>query len=175
MKIENSSPKRLIFIIMAIIFVFVFLMVIVVNTTHALRSPLQAMTILHRIDSELLENTPAGKYYKNMYWHNNDEFWKIYIEQYPGRFLVITYPRVELFIDGLESLLNARGDEVKITAEQISGLQKELDWLLTVCNPSLCDDILREEKRFPLQIFIGMTYREAWDYINVQWEANIKE
>jgi hypothetical protein len=143
-----------------------------VRATILKYNPTHTILVMLHVESDLLEKTPAGRHYRALYWRNNMEFIQIYINKHIDRFAFVTWPFMDGFVPGLEALLNGKGDTVKVTREQIHGLQEELDWLLTQCSPALCADIKNEETRFPIQTVIGITYAQAWDAINAAWDLH---
>ena len=143
-----------------------------VRATILKYNPTHTVYVMLHVESDLLEKTPAGRHYRALYWRNNMEFIQIYIYKHIDRFAFVTWPVMDAFVPGLEALLNGKGDTIKVTGEQIRGLQEELDWLLTQCSPSLCKDIKNEEARFPIKTTIGMTYAQAWDAINTEWNLH---
>jgi len=162
------KTRRSLLVIIIIIFIFLFASSIPV---HAVGNIVHEIQIFNQVDHELLPSTAAGQYYRNLFYGNIQEINKIY-NQYPERSLTVVYPRLQLFVPGLEALVNGKGSEEKITPEQVNALQQELDWLLTQCSPEFCRVITLEEERFPLTLFIGMSYQETWDYINENWKPD---
>ncbi|KAF0106782.1 MAG: hypothetical protein FD146_2374 [Anaerolineaceae bacterium] len=139
-----------------------------VEYARALFSNMHAANILLRVEREIMQKSPAGQYYESMFWKHNDEIMQI-MSAHPEReddFLRVA----RSFIPGLEALLNGEGDTVEITAGQVSDLKALLDWLASVGSPSLKEDIEREQARFPLDLFVGMSMDEALEYITTHWE-----
>jgi hypothetical protein len=155
-----------------------FVVIIVIIILLAASLPVRAagdivhlVQIYNQIDHELLPSTTVGQYYRSLVYGNMHEINDIYNTNLEHA-LTITYPRLELFVPGLEALVNGRGSTVTITSEEVDALQQELDWLLTQCSPEFCEDITHEEERFPLTLFIGMSFQEAWDYLNANWQPD---
>ena len=74
-----------------------------------------------------------------------------------------------MFVPGLEALLDGEGHTVQITSEQVESLRTYLDWLASLGSLAFREDIQKEQHRFPLDIFVGMTMSEALDFINLSW------
>jgi hypothetical protein len=91
---------------------------------------------------------------------------------YPEHVEVTLYT-IRMFIPELEAMLDGKGDIVYITSEHLETLKTELDWFTSVGSPALKEDIQKEQKRFPLDNFIGMTMDESWKHINSQWTPDM--
>jgi len=138
-----------------------------VDYVQATFSNMHAFTVLLRVETEIMQKTPAGQYYEALFWKHNDELMQISINHPENE---EEFWRVNrLFIPGLEALLDGKGDKVRITSEQIQSLKAELDWLASVGSSALQEDIQKEEQRFPLDMFVGMTMKETLDFINSNW------
>jgi len=138
-----------------------------VDAVQATFNNMHAFTVLLRVETEIMQKTPAGQYYESLFWKHNDELMQI-SSSYPENeeeFWRVT----RLFIPGLEALLNGEGDAVQITSEQVESLKEELDWLAFVGSPTLREDIQREQQRLPLETLVGMTMNEVLDFINSGW------
>ncbi|MCD6344422.1 MAG: hypothetical protein J7M17_02285, partial [Anaerolineae bacterium] len=73
---------------------------------------------------------------------------------------------LELFIPGLEALLDGQGDTVIITADQVEQTEAFLDALSAAGSPVLQQAIAGERARRPLAPLAGMTFAQAWGYLN---------
>jgi hypothetical protein len=103
---------------------------------------------------------------------------------YIGNIMLIRiyYPRPEqfeelirvtlLYIHHFEALLEGRGDEVWISQEQVDELENLFNWIASVSNQELREDIQREKSRTPLQDFVGLSMNEALDYIENAWNRD---
>ena len=142
-----------------------------VGTVQATFSNIHIVTVLFRVEREIMQKSPAGLYYESLFWKHNDELIQISLNHPENE---EEFWRVNrLFVPGLEALLNGKGDTVRINWEQIQSLKKELDWLASVGSPSLREDIEKEQQRFPLDKFVGMTMIEALDFINSSWRPDM--
>jgi hypothetical protein len=120
--------------------------------------------LLYRIRDELLDETSAGQHYIDVYYTHSAEI--------AG--LMLTDPELDdmglatldLFVAGLEALLDGHGDTVTITADQVTQAQAFLDALSAAGSPALQQAIAEERARRPLVQMVGMTFDEAWTYLN---------
>lgn len=138
-----------------------------VNSVRATFSDMHSAMVLLRLETELMQKTPVGRYYESLFWKHNDEIVEI-TNVYPEH--MIEFSRVtRMFVPELEALLDGKGDTAYITAEHIENLKAELAWFASVASPSLRADIQGELQRFPLDQFVGMTMSEAQDFVNSSW------
>lgn len=138
-----------------------------VNSVRATFSDMHSAMILLRLETEVMQKTPAGRYYESLFWKHNDEIVEI-TNVYPEH--MVEFSRVtRMFIPEFEALLNGKGDTAYITSEHIENLKAELAWFASVASPALREDIQRELQRFPLDQFVGMTMSEAQDFVNSGW------
>ena len=138
-----------------------------VSSVRATFSDMHAAMVLLRLETEIMQKTPAGRYYESLFWKHNDEVIEV-TREYPEH--RVEFSRTtRMFVPELEALLNGKGDSVYITPQQIENLKAELAWFASVGSPALREDIEREQQRFPLDQFIGMTMSEAEDFVNSSW------
>lgn len=141
-----------------------------VNSVRATFGDVHAVMVLLRVETEILQKTPAGQYYESLFWKYNDELIEI-TNKYPEH--RVEFSRVtRMFVPELEALLDGNGDTVYITPQHIEILKAELAWFESMGSESLRDAIQRELQRFPLDQFIGMTMSEAQDFVNMSWTPN---
>ncbi len=157
--------------------------VIVLSTLAILFSPLadsvgaifsnaHAGAVMWRVRNEIMQKSPAGQYYEALMWKHVSELDQI-LSNHPKHAEQETLRVIRMFIPGLEALLDGKGDTVRITEEKVYSLKAELDWLASVGSPSLQEDIEKEQQRFPLENFIGMTMSEALDFINSNFPPSL--
>jgi hypothetical protein len=138
-----------------------------VNSVRATFSDMHTAMILLRLETEIMQTTPMGRYYEALFWKHNDELIEI-TREYPEH--QVEFSRVtRMFVPGLEALLDGKGDKFYVTPDQIENLKAEFAWFASVGSLALRRDIERELQRFPLDQFIGMTMIEAQDFINSNW------
>lgn len=137
------------------------------DSVQATFNNMHAGMVMLRVEREIMQKMPAGQYYESLFWKHNDEIMQISFNhpENEEEFWRVT----RLFIPGLEALLDGEGDTVQITSEQVESLKAELSWFASVGSPALREDIEKEQQRFPLDIFVGMSMNEALDFINSSW------
>jgi hypothetical protein len=129
--------------------------------------------VLYRVENELLMSSPAGRYYRALFWKSNDELIRI-AYQYPENNAVL-FSVADTYMPAMEALVNGQGDKITLNAEQVAAAQAEFEWLASVAEPPLQQDIQGELARFQMQTFVGMTAQQAWDYINANWVPRTPE
>ncbi len=129
--------------------------------------------VLYRAENELMLSTPAGRYYRALFWKSNDDLIRI-ASQYPENDSEF-YTVVAMYTPAIEALLNGKGDRITLTAKQVEAARVEFEWLASVAEPPLRKDIQGELDRFPMENFIGMTAQQAWNYINEKWVPRTPE
>lgn len=134
------------------------------NIVQAIRDGSHTVAVMERANAEIPSKSAAGQYYHDLFWKYNAEVGDILLRQHPEHRLQFV-TMIDSFIPPLEAFLDGKGDSVTISAEQIEDLQNELDWLKSVGSDNLRADIEREEARFPLSQFIGMTANAAYEVI----------
>ena len=112
-----------------------------------------------RVESELLVPTETGRYYREIFWTHNEELIDLVLA-YPN-FWNESFNLISTFDVGFEALLNGRGSEVVITAEQIAVAEDYYTLLMEIGSPALQRTIQEEATRYPLQSFIGLTMEES--------------
>lgn len=154
-------------IIAAVLIALAAFFFIKVDSVMATFSNVHALMVMLRVETEIMQKTPAGQYYESLFWKHNDEIMRI-SAAHPEKDEEL-WRVTRLFIPGLEALLDGEGDSVFVTAEQVEGLNGYLDWLVSVASPALQADIQMEQQRLMLDHFVGMTMNEALDFINLTW------
>ena len=112
-----------------------------------------------RVESELLMPTETGRYYREIFWTHNDELIDLVLAN--PNFWNESFNLISTFEVGFEALLNGRGSEVVITAEQIAVAEDYYSLLMEIGSPALQRTLHEEATRFPLQSFIGLTMDES--------------
>jgi hypothetical protein len=157
-------------LILLLVIISIMLFVFKPDVVYAMQSLIQLANTLYQVDDEILGSDGFGQYYSELYWKHNSELIRIYrthldrAEQSIGL--------VMLYIHHLEALLDGRGNEVRISQEQVNALEEHLSWLASVSNSELREDIQRELSRTPLQDFVGLTMDEALEYVENTWNRD---
>jgi hypothetical protein len=120
--------------------------------------------VLVRLETEIMQKTPAGQYYNSLLGKHVNEFNQIASADLGH--VEVLLDDIRVFIPELEALLDGKGDTVEITSEHVKRLKVELDWFAAKGSPALREDIQKEQQRFPLDNFVGMTMSDALVFIN---------
>ena len=81
---------------------------------------------------------------------------------------------IELFVPGLEALVEGRGSEVTITQGQVDAVETFLDRVSAVADPDLQRVIADERARRPFRAMVGLTMDQAWSRVNgyrLEWKS----
>ena len=167
MKLNKRSRWIIVFIILLVSLTALLMQF---DSVQATFNNMHAVTVLIRVESEIMRKTPAGQYYESLLWKHNEEIGQISVSNPENNEELMRVLR--LFIPGLETLVNGKGDTVHITSEQMEGLKAQLEWFAVRGSPTLQEDIQKEQQRLPLDHFVGMTMNEAWDFINSSWASD---
>jgi hypothetical protein len=103
--------------------------------------------------------TETGRYYRDIFWTYNDEFFELALAN--PNFWNESFNLISTFEVGFDALLNGRGSEVVITAEQIAVAEDYYILLMDIGSPALQRTLQEEAARYPLQSFIGLTMAES--------------
>lgn len=150
-----------------LIFVILAMVVSQSRTVRAAVSGVHAFMVVARVETEIMQKTPAGLYYEGLFWKHNDELMRI-MSAHPENTVKLR-DDLNLFIPGLEALVDGKGETVVITNEQVNALKEELDWFSYWGSPVLKEDIERERQRIQLDHLVGMTMDQALEYVNTTW------
>jgi hypothetical protein len=168
--ILKRSLLVIVFILLGIVILSGLLFVFKLDVVYAMQSIAQIAKTMYRIDAEILLPTSFGKYYSELYWKHNAELIRIYYPR-PEQFEELLRVTL-LYIHHFEAILEGRGDEMRISQEQVDELEDLFNWIASVSNPELREDIEREQSRTPLQDFVGLSMNEALDYIEMAWNRD---
>ena len=142
-----------------------------INSVKALLGVEHSFEVLFRFWNEIASKSEAGRYYQGLIFKHSDELTQIF-NDHQQHVETEFLETLQIFTPGLEALVNGKGDTVQITEEQVILLQAEADWMYSFAGPALRLDIEKEQQRFPLDNFIGMTMSEALDYVNSNWKPD---
>lgn len=161
-------------IIISIIILFLSIFIITKpERAFAVQNTIHMVTVLYRVDDEIMSQTPYGRYYSEMYWRHNTELINIF-QSHPEHTQDLLQV-VLLNIPHMEALLDGNGDEIIIDQEQVDELEAILEFITSVSSEELRTDIEHEQQRTPLQDLVGMTMNEAMVYIENAWERDFPE
>ncbi len=120
--------------------------------------------LLYRVRDEVLSQTEAGQYYIDVYYMHSTEITDLILAD-PALYDE-GMATLELFVPGLQALVDGQGEAVTITAEQVQRAEAFLDALAAVGSPALRQAIATERTRRPLAQLVGMTMDQAWAHLN---------
>ena len=125
---------------------------------------LERAHLLYRVRDEVLSQTVAGRRYVDLYYTHSTEIARLLLadRQLDAQGLTT----LDLFVPLLQAPLDGRGDSVTITAEQVKQVELFLDALSAAGSPALQQAIAGERARRPLAPLAGMTFAQAWGYLN---------
>jgi hypothetical protein len=169
---KTNRRSRLTFLV-GIFVVLSILLATHANAVRAAISGVYAFEVYVRVQTEIMQKTPAGQYYEALFWKHNDELMQI-MDAHPEHVEPFAEALV-LFVPELDALLNGDGDHVYVRLEHVESFKAELDWFASMGSSSLKEDIERERQRFPLDAMVGMTMNEALAFVNSNWTPNPME
>jgi len=170
MKISQRSRWMILFALLTVLSV---LLLSGVSAVRATVSEVHTFNVLLRVESELMQKTPAGQHYEALLWKHTAEICRI-MSDYPENNEKVLYA-LQLYAPALEALVDGKGENVRITTEQVEILKEQLDFYSSVGSPALREDIEKERQLLQLDRFVGMTMNEAWDTINSAWVPDSTE
>jgi hypothetical protein len=140
------------------------------DVAHAMRDFFDVVTTFARVEREIMLPTPYGRYYSDLYFENYAELKQILATHpsYRDDMVRLMY----LFMPHIEAVLDGRGDEVRITQEQVDQLESFMYEIRDASDGKLRTDIDRELSRTPLQDFVGLSMDETLVYIEKAWERD---
>ena len=114
MKLGKNSWR--LFILIAVLVAGV-IFLLQAKSVKATFSNMHAFTVLLRVQTEIMQKSPAGQYYESLFLKHNDEIMQI-MNAHPEHDDEL-WNATRIFIPELEALLNGDGDKVYITSEHI--------------------------------------------------------
>jgi len=130
-------------------------------------SRLQTLVTLYRVRDQLLETTPAGQHYRTLYYQHTGRIAKLLL--YDPGLRAMGDQVLQAVTPGLRQLVDGQGDETVITAEMVRDLSAFLKRLAEAdSGGELTQAIEQEMERLSLDKLSGMTFAEAWQFINMQ-------
>lgn len=140
------------------------------DVAYGVRDIISIAIVFGRVDIEILQPTPYGRYYHELYFKHFDELGRILDENPSYRIEMAKLMR--LYVPHAEAALEGRGQEVYITQAQVDELQAFVDEIQAAANEALQADIARELQRTPLQDFVGLNVDEVLEHIKTTWERD---
>jgi hypothetical protein len=124
----------------------------------------QLADLLYRVRDEVLSRTEEGRRYTDIYYSHSTEIAGLMLGSR------VLYQQgmetLEMFVPGLQALVDGQGSRATISAEQVQKAQAFLNALSAAGSPGLSQTIAREQARRPLASLAGRTFDEAWAYLS---------
>lgn len=128
----------------------------------------QTIQLLHDLRDRQMAKTATGRYYTNLYYKTTAEISVLLLANPSLR--LHTGQIIEIFTPGLQNLLAAQGADTQVSAEMVAALRAYLVELeqnaRDAGNQALANTIATEAARIDWSRLPGMTFAEAWDYVN---------
>jgi len=128
----------------------------------------QTIALLHDLRDLQMSKTATGRYYTDLYYKTTTEISVLLLANPSLR--TRTGQIIEIFTPGLQNLLAAQGADTQISAEMVAAVRAYLVELeqsaLDAGNEALVNTIATESARIDWARLPGMTFVEAWDYVN---------
>ncbi|RMG92794.1 MAG: hypothetical protein D6706_16185 [Chloroflexi bacterium] len=120
--------------------------------------------LLYQLRDDVLSQTAEGQRYIDLYYEYSLEIATILLAN-PDLYDQ-GYATLQSFVPAIEAIIDDNGDSVTITSAQIDQAEAFLDALVAEAGRgSLRNTIIQERYRLPLEMLVGMTVDEAWDFI----------
>ncbi len=136
--------------------------------TPAAVSMFEVIGTLYRVRDELLDDTAIGQHYRELYYKHTAQITLLLLINPELRAQGTQLLRT--FTPGLRSLTDGNGDTAIINAEMTNTVFAYVNNLQTLAhqrgNDELAQDIENEKARIDWQKLSGMSFVEAWRYLN---------
>jgi hypothetical protein len=127
-------------------------------------APRDGTPLLQRLRHDLMETTPAGRYYAALYDHLSPALAVALLGEptFAYRILDAQGP----WLDGLQALVDGNGNEYVITQAMEDSLLQILHTFRVGGNPELAKALAAEEERLDLDSLAGLTMLQFWERVN---------
>jgi hypothetical protein len=132
--------------------------------SYSIQQALFDIQLFHRVEDEILSQTPQGQHYIDLYYGHGTEISEILRNNSELRDEAIA--TLQLWESNLQALVDGNGNTATITSGQVQAIQDFLDHLSALGSPSLQQTIASERANTPLEAAIGMPMDEAWIHLN---------
>ena len=119
---------------------------------------------LYRLRDDVLLQTTAGRRYVDLYYAHSAEIARLMLTDTHLERRGLT--ALNALVPGVEALLAGKGQTERLTKAQVEQVEAFLNALSAAGSPELRKTISEERARRPLKPMMGMTFEEAWDYLN---------
>jgi hypothetical protein len=131
----------------------------------------ETLDLLYRVE-EFMAQTTEGQRLTGLYYQYSPNLAEAIL---PDRDLAYDgIAVIELFVPGLEALVEGRGSEVTITQGDVDAVETFLDRVSAVADPDLQRVIADERARRPFRAMVELTMDEAWQRVNgysLEWKS----
>ncbi|MCC6569789.1 MAG: amidase domain-containing protein, partial [Anaerolineales bacterium] len=134
------------------------------TVSYNIQQTLFDIQLFHRVEDEILSQTPQGQHYIDLYYGHGIEISEILRNDTELRDEAIA--TLQLWEPNLQALVDGNGNSVTITSEQVQAIQDFLDHLSAQGSLALQQTISSERANAPLEAAIGMKMDQAWIYLN---------
>lgn len=129
----------------------------------------QTIQLLHHLRDRQMAQTATGRYYTDLYYKTTADISVLLLANPNLR--THTGQMIAMFTPGLQNLLATQGDDVQLTVEMVDAMRAYLAELQQSArdagNEALADIIATEAGRIDWSRLAGMTFGEAWAYVNM--------
>jgi PKD repeat protein len=136
----------------------------VFHTVSYIQQAVIDLQLLHRVEDEILSQTPEGQHYIDLYYGHGMEIVEIIRSSPAIREEAID--TIQLWEPNLQALVDGEGNTAIITSGQVQAVQTFLDDLSALGSSELQQTIASERENMPLEQTIGTTMDQAWEEIN---------
>lgn len=119
--------------------------------------------LFHRVEDEILSQTPEGQHYIELYYANGPEIIQLLSNDPTLKDEAIA--TLQLWEPNLQALVDGQGGNVTITSGQVQAVQTFLDHLYAAGSPALRQTIDDEQAAKPLERTIGLPMNQASVYL----------
>jgi hypothetical protein len=149
------------------------LIIIVNHSSGKLMVPIQVIQstqevlfdiqLFHRVEDEILSQTPQGEEYIALYYEHSPEIIQILMDNPDLRDEAIAV--LQMWEPNLQALVDDQGNTVTITNAQVQAVQTFLNHLSAQASPELQQVIANEQLQQPLDQFIDVNMDVALEYV----------
>ena len=131
------------------------------NTFHG--AAVRSLDVLRSFRDDVMSQSPAGRFYRNLYGGFSDELFTALLASPPLMF--DTLAAQGPWLDGLQALTDGQGSSVVITQSMVDDLEEILAGLKEHGNASLLRVIEMEEARLDVASLVGLDFDQLRDRV----------
>jgi hypothetical protein len=144
---SNSDPKN-----------------IISHTVSYVQQALFDLQLLYRVRDEILNETPKGQHYIDLYYGHGVEITDLLLNNSELKNEAIT--TLQHWEPKLRALVDGQGDTVSISQEEVDAIDHFLSGLENIGSAALRTTIQNERADLNMQGLVGKTMNQAWGEIN---------